>query len=56
MGSIEGSYATVYGKGPLGWEHKDLAAVKLSAGVLNALESYFWVSYDMEAGSDGTDC
>lgn len=43
MASIEGSYASVYGKGPVGWEHGDLAAVKLAAGVLNALESYFWV-------------
>lgn len=44
MASIEGSYASVYGKGPVGWQHKELAAVKLAAGVLNALESYFWVS------------
>jgi hypothetical protein len=44
MGSMEGSYASLYGKGPYGWEHKDLTAVKLAAGVLNALESYFWVS------------
>ncbi len=41
--SIDGSYATAYGKGPVGWEATDLTAVKLAAGVLNAMESYFWV-------------
>lgn len=45
MASIEGSFATVYGKGPVGWNHKDLPAIMVAAGVLNALESYFWVRF-----------
>jgi hypothetical protein len=42
--SVEGSYGVVYGNGPYGWDAEGLAAAELAAGVLNALESYFWVS------------
>jgi hypothetical protein len=44
MPSIEGSFGVAYGKGPYGWDSEEVAACKLAAGVLNALESYFWVS------------
>jgi hypothetical protein len=44
MPSTEGSYGVVYGNGPFGWDAKGLLAADLAAGVLNALESYFWVS------------
>lgn len=44
MPSIEGSFGVAYGKGPHGWDSEEVAACKLAAGVLNALESYFWVS------------
>jgi hypothetical protein len=43
MPSTEGSYGVVYGNGPFGWDAEGLAAADLAAGVLNALESYFWV-------------
>ncbi|KAJ9110677.1 hypothetical protein QFC19_001506 [Naganishia cerealis] len=42
MPSIEGSFGVAYGKGPHGWDSEEVAACKLAAGVLNALESYFW--------------
>ncbi|KAJ9101136.1 hypothetical protein QFC21_003354 [Naganishia friedmannii] len=42
MPSIEGSFGVAYGKGPYGWDSDEVAACKLAAGVLNALESYFW--------------
>ncbi|KAJ9111193.1 hypothetical protein QFC20_002687 [Naganishia adeliensis] len=42
MPSIEGSFGVAYGKGPYGWDSEEVAACKLAAGVLNALESYFW--------------
>lgn len=44
MPSVEGSYGVVYAKGPYGWDAQGLAATELAAGVLNALESYFWAS------------
>jgi hypothetical protein len=49
MPSIEGSFGVAYGKGPHGWDSEEVAACKLAAGVLNALESYFWVSRDRQS-------
>lgn len=43
MPSVEGSYGVAYANGPFGWDAEGLAAAELAAGVLNALESYFWV-------------
>lgn len=42
VASVEGSFLMAYARGPYGWTAQDLAACKLAAGVLNALESYFW--------------
>lgn len=42
VASVEGSFLMAYGSGPCGWDAKNLAACKLAAGVVNALESYFW--------------
>ncbi|KAK8858824.1 hypothetical protein IAR55_003054 [Kwoniella newhampshirensis] len=44
MPAIEGSYSTHFGKGPAGYDHPDLPALRLAAAVLNALESYLWKS------------
>jgi hypothetical protein len=44
MASIESSFGVVYGKGPHGWDSQEVAVCKLAARVLNAYESYFWVS------------
>lgn len=44
MGAIEGSYSVHYAKGPAGWSHPDLPALRLAAAVLNASESYLWKS------------
>lgn len=44
MASIEGSYSIHYAKSPQGYDHPDVAALQLSASVLNATESYLWKS------------
>ncbi|WWD18715.1 hypothetical protein CI109_103169 [Kwoniella shandongensis] len=44
MPAIEGSYSCHFAKGPAGFNHPDLPAVRLAAAVLNALESYLWKS------------
>jgi hypothetical protein len=51
MPSIEGSFGVAYGKGPHGWDSEEVAACKLAAGVLNALESYFWVRFIPDASA-----
>ncbi|KAJ9101074.1 hypothetical protein QFC21_003292 [Naganishia friedmannii] len=42
MGSIEGSHAVVYSRGPQGWTHPDLPACVVTSAILQATESYFW--------------
>lgn len=44
MAAIEGSYSEHYAKGPQGWDHPELAAMRLATKVLNTMESYLWKS------------
>ena len=44
MASIEGSFSLHFAKGPAGWSHPDLPALRLASAVLNAAESYLWTS------------
>ncbi|KAL7420500.1 hypothetical protein Q5752_004450 [Cryptotrichosporon argae] len=63
MAAIEGSYSVHYARGPLGWNHEDVPALRLATAVLNAMEAYLWksirgaglaygadVDYDVESG------
>jgi hypothetical protein len=42
--TIESSYATHTTKGIQGFDHPEYAAVRVALEVLNATESYLWVS------------
>ncbi|KAJ9118591.1 hypothetical protein QFC22_003811 [Naganishia vaughanmartiniae] len=42
MGSIEGSHAVVYSRGPQGWTHPELPACIVTSAILQTTESYFW--------------
>ncbi|WWC88419.1 uncharacterized protein L201_003330 [Kwoniella dendrophila CBS 6074] len=44
MPAIEGSYSQHFAKGPAGYDHPDLPALRLAASILNAMESYLWKS------------
>lgn len=44
MAAIEGSNSLHFAKGPVGWSHPDLPALRLASAVLNAAESYLWTA------------